>query len=89
MLLAILCDFTAVTIGFVPNEYNVSENGGSITLMVGLINGVLERGVIVNFMTKPDTATSTGSLIEIPPPPPPPKKNCTSDFNVFFSSCRL
>ena len=60
-----------MTIGFVPNEYNVSENGGSITLMVGLISGVLEREVIVNFTTKPDTATSTGSLIK---PPPPPKK---------------
>ena len=51
-----------MTIGFDPEEYVVSENDGSVTLMVRLISGVLEREVIVDFETSPGTATSAGDL---------------------------
>ena len=50
-----------MTIGFDPDAYTVAENGGSVMLMVRLINGVLEREVTVEFETSPGTAASTGS----------------------------
>ena len=52
-----------MTIGFDPEEYVVSENDGSVTLMVRHINGVLEREVIVNFNTESVSATSTINFI--------------------------
>ena len=58
-----LCNFfAAVTIGFDPDDYTVNETDGSVTLMVRLISGILERDVIVNFETTPGSATSAGSL---------------------------
>ena len=51
-----------MTIGFDPEEYVVSENDGSVTLIVRLISGVLEREIVVDFETTPGTATSAGSL---------------------------
>ena len=61
-----LCNpFAVVTIGFDPDDYTVNETDGSVTLMVRLISGVLERDVIVNFETTPGSATPTGSLKKI------------------------
>ena len=53
---------TVVTIGFDPDQYTVSEPDGTVTLMVRLINGVLERDITVDFETSPGTATSAGNL---------------------------
>jgi hypothetical protein len=52
----------AVTIGFDPADYTVNEADGSVTLMVRLLNGVLEREVVVDFETTPGSATSSGNL---------------------------
>ena len=54
--------FAAVTIGFDPDEYTFSEPDGSVTLMVRLISGVLEREVVVDFETSPGSATSAGNF---------------------------
>ena len=44
--------------GFQPDEYEVNEDEGSVTLTVRLLSGVLERNVTVFFETSPGTATS-------------------------------
>jgi hypothetical protein len=54
--------FTAVTIGFDSTDYTVNEADGSVTLMVRLLNGILEREVVVDFETTPGSATSSGNL---------------------------
>ena len=59
-------------IGFDPEEYVVYEMDGSITLMVRLFSGVLEREILVDFKTAPHTATSIGTL----------KQYYTSQFTV-------
>ncbi len=52
----------AVTIGFDPTEYAVNEADGSVTLRVRILDGVLEREVVVDFETTPGSATSSGNL---------------------------
>ena len=49
-----------MTIGFDPDDYTVNEADGSVSLMVRLISGVLEREVVVDFQTTPGSATSGG-----------------------------
>ena len=59
------CDpFIAVTIGFDPDQYFTNEADGSVSLMVRLISGVLEREIVVDFETSPGSATSAGNLIK-------------------------
>ena len=53
--------FTAVTVGFDPDVYEVVEDAGSVTLTIRLVDGVLERDVTVFFETNPGTATSAGT----------------------------
>ena len=53
-----------MTIGFDPEDYFVNEADGSVSLMVRLINGVLEREAVVAFETSPGSATSAGNLIK-------------------------
>ena len=48
-----------VTIGFRPVDYTVSEDAGTVTLIVQLIDGELARPVQVDLTTVDGTATST------------------------------
>ena len=53
-----------MTIGFDPDEYFINEADGSVSLMVRIINGVLEREAVVTFETSPGSATSAGNPIK-------------------------
>ena len=53
--------YTGVTVGFDPDVYEVAEDAGSVTLIIRIIDGVLERDVTVFFETSPGTATSAGT----------------------------
>ncbi len=48
--------FSDVTIGFIPDVYSVSEDMGSVNLVVGVLEGALERQVSVQFQTAPQSA---------------------------------
>lgn len=52
-----------VTIGFDSEKYAVTESDRFVVLIVRLIEGVLQRDILVHFKTAAGTATSTGSLI--------------------------
>ena len=61
----ILCDhtvhvfptnYTDAVIGFTPNSYAVNEEGGTVTLTVSVISGMLQRPVEIGFSTANDTA---------------------------------
>ena len=57
---------TVVTVGFDPLEYMVSENDGNITLNIHLFSGILDRDIIINFITPDDsTVTSAGGIIAV------------------------
>ena len=47
---------SAVTIGFNPTTYSVSEDVGSVTVAVSLLSGILSRDVIVSLHTMNNTA---------------------------------
>ena len=47
---------SAVTIGFNPTTYSVSEDVGSVTVAVSLLSGILARDVIVSLHTMNNTA---------------------------------
>ena len=42
---------SAVTIGFNPTTYSVSEDVGSVTVAVSVLSGILARDVIVSLWT--------------------------------------
>ena len=56
-----------VTIGFLPVDYTVNENEGSVTLSVQLLNGELARNIKVEFSTRDSTATSSAPADYIAP----------------------
>ena len=56
-----------MTIGFLPVNYTVNENEGSVTLIVQLLNGELARNVEVEFSTRDSTATSSAPADYIAP----------------------
>ena len=45
-----------VTIGFSPTTYTVSEDVGSVSVAVSLLNGILGRDVVVTLQTLDGTA---------------------------------
>ena len=49
-----------MTIGFRQQNYTVNEEDGSVTLIILLISGTLERDVTVPFFTSSGTATEEG-----------------------------
>ncbi len=53
-----------VTVGFAPQNYTVSEEGGSVNLVVMLLQGTLERDISVPFLTSSGTATETGTRVQ-------------------------
>ncbi len=53
-----------VTVGFAPQNYTVSEEGGSVNLVVMLLQGTLERNISVPFFTSSGTATETGTRVQ-------------------------
>ena len=50
----------AVTIGFRPQNYTVNEEDYSVTFIILLISGTMERDVTVPFFTSSGTATEEG-----------------------------
>ena len=52
-----------VTIGFNPLEYEVSEADSRVVLNISIFNGILERDIIINFETRPNSATSEGAIL--------------------------
>ena len=56
-----------VTIGFLPVDYTVNENEGSVTLIVQLLNGELARNVEVELSTGDSTASSSAPADYIAP----------------------
>ena len=56
-----------MTIGFLPVNYTVNENEGSVTLSVQLLNGELARDVEVELSTGDGTATSSAPADYIAP----------------------
>lgn len=55
---------SVVTVGFAPQNYTVSEEGGSVNLVVMLLQGTLERDISVPFFTSSGTATETGTRVQ-------------------------
>ena len=49
--ICILPCLAEVTIGFNPTTYSVSEDLGSVSVAVSLLNGILARDVIVSLQT--------------------------------------
>ena len=47
---------SAVTIGFNPTTYSVSEDVGSVRVAVSVLSGILGRDVIVSLQTMNNTA---------------------------------
>ena len=45
-----------VTIGFSPTTYTVSEDVGSVSVAISLLNGILARDVVVTMQTLDGTA---------------------------------
>ena len=60
LVLGLLISFSGVTIGFNVTEYSVSENAGSVSAIVSVLNGTLARDVSVRVFTSGATATSEG-----------------------------
>ena len=54
-----LCVSPAAVIGFEETEYTVAENGGSVSVVVSLLDGQLSDDVTVVFTTEDGTATRT------------------------------
>ena len=54
-----LCVSPAAVIGFEETEYTVQENGGSVSVVVSLLDGQLSDDVTVVFTTEDGTATRT------------------------------
>ena len=53
-----------VTIGFdPPNDIEVSENDGNVTLNVRLLSGILERNISINFSTTDNATASAGAIV--------------------------
>ena len=48
--------FTDATIGFLNTAYSVNENDGVVALEVGVLDGFLEREVVVLFSTSDNNA---------------------------------
>ena len=58
-----LLSCAAVVIGFLNTSYTVNENDGAANIQIGVIQGSLERSVVVRFSTSADSAS--GKLHEL------------------------
>ena len=52
----IIINLTDVTIGFLNPSYSVFENGSQVIIQVGVLDGSLQRNVIVTLSTSDLTA---------------------------------
>ena len=52
-----IISFTGITIGFIQTTYNVLESAGEVNLLVGLLNGNLDKNVQVRLYTEDGSAT--------------------------------
>ena len=60
----LLCLFNVgVTIGFRPVSYTVEEEDRFVIVSSSVLQGTLERSVVVNFSTMPGTASKLDSLM--------------------------
>ena len=50
-LLCMCINYTDATIGFTPESYTVNEEGGTVTLTVTVLSGMLQRPVEICFST--------------------------------------
>lgn len=62
-------------IGVQSQIYNVDENEGNVTLCIEIVDGCLERDVLINYATFDATALSMYSL------------NCSVCILVMFGLC--
>ena len=53
---SIFTPFLGVTVGFNITEYSVSEDDGSVSAVVSVLNGTLARDVSVRVLTSDDSA---------------------------------
>lgn len=54
----------AVVIGFLNPPVNVTETDGAVLIEVGILSGVLQRNVVINFSTQ-DLEAVGGKLVSL------------------------
>ena len=62
------CTLLGIIIGFNPADYEIKENGGTVTLTVRVLNGATlseERNILVRVATADDTAQGECNTFEL------------------------